>query len=250
MDEDKELQKVLNKLRKLKNLYEGAKKINSEGEANNAASAIQKLLTQYNLSIEEIGEDKEETKINEEFVSGYTYKSIGGKWEHQLVTVICKYNFCKCYLWGDTYKTLLILGKKENLETVKWLRNLLSERFVSFSKQKFKEYQQTENFINHPISKDKYQRSYLIGCSMGLETKLKEEKEFEENKNSKITSLVLRNDSKIVEYVEQKFKTKDGRKSKYHIDEAFESGFHDGKNTELSSPLKSNSNNNNHKSLT
>lgn len=36
------LDSVLKKLRKLQNLYEGAKKINSEGEANAAAAAIQK----------------------------------------------------------------------------------------------------------------------------------------------------------------------------------------------------------------
>lgn len=35
-----EIQDVLKKLRKLQKLYEGAKKINSEGEAENAARAI------------------------------------------------------------------------------------------------------------------------------------------------------------------------------------------------------------------
>lgn len=45
------IEDALKKLKKLKKLYEGAKKINSEGEA---ASAIQRLLVEYNLSMEEV----------------------------------------------------------------------------------------------------------------------------------------------------------------------------------------------------
>ena len=53
--ENENLDIVLKKLRKLQALYEGAKKINSEGEAANAASLINKLLTQYNLTMDQIG---------------------------------------------------------------------------------------------------------------------------------------------------------------------------------------------------
>lgn len=56
---NKKLQNIVNKLRKLQNLYEGAKEINSEGEANAAAAAIQRLLTQYNLSMDEVGQEEE-----------------------------------------------------------------------------------------------------------------------------------------------------------------------------------------------
>lgn len=48
------IEDVLKKLKKLKKLYEGAKKINSEGEAAAAASAIQRLLVEYNISMEEV----------------------------------------------------------------------------------------------------------------------------------------------------------------------------------------------------
>lgn len=72
------LDSVLKKLRKLQNLYEGAKKINSEGEANAAAAAIQRLLIQYNLSMDEIGTDEEKSKdtVLEEKVDGFTYKRV------------------------------------------------------------------------------------------------------------------------------------------------------------------------------
>lgn len=111
-----ELDSVLKKLRKLHKLYEGAKKINSEGEANAAAAAIQRLLTMYNLSMDEIGKEEErKDEILEEKMSGYTYKSIGGEWEFRLLYVLCKWNFCKCFPMGGTYKKLIIFGKKENM---------------------------------------------------------------------------------------------------------------------------------------
>ena len=81
MSDKMSLEKVLSKLAKLKKLYEGAKKINSEGEANNAAVLIQKLLTEYNLTMDEIEtEDEKKSDFIHECLSGYEYKSIGGYW--------------------------------------------------------------------------------------------------------------------------------------------------------------------------
>jgi len=239
------LDNVLSKLRKLKALYEGAKAINSEGEANAAAAAIQRLLIQYNLSMEEIGSDEQKKAdvVIEETTSGFTYKSIGGEWEFRLVYVLCKWNFCKCFQYGKTYKSLLIFGKQENLETVKWLRQLLSERFVSFSKTRYKEYQKTMEYAHKPMSMDKYQRSYLMGCTAGLDSKLKEESDRDkiqdQDYGTKVTALVVRNDSAISEYISNKYKTEKGRRTKVNIDSSYAFGFNDGKNTELHKQVSS-----------
>lgn len=239
------LDSVLKKLRKLQNLYEGAKKINSEGEANAAAAAIQKLLIQYNLSMDEIGTDEEKSKdtVLEEKVDGFTYKSIGGEWEFRLLYVICKWNFCKCFQVGGTYKRLMIFGKKENIETVKWLRSMLSERFVSFSKNRFKEYKKTVEYAMNPISMDKYQRSYLMGCAAGLDAKLKEESDREKAKDdefvAKVTALVVRNDTAVTEYIENKYKVGKGKARRENFDSARAFGFRDGKNTELHKQVSS-----------
>ena len=239
------LDSVLKKLRKLQNLYEGAKKINSEGEANAAAAAIQKLLIQYNLSMDEIGTDEEKSKdtVLEEKVDGFTYKSIGGEWEFRLLYVLCKWNFCKCFQVGGTYKRLMIFGKKENIETVKWLRSMLAERFVSFSKNRFKEYQKTVEYAMKPISMDKYQRSYLMGCAAGLDAKLKEESDREKAKDAefgaKVTALVVRNDTAVTEYIENKYKVGKGKARRENFDSARALGFRDGKNTELHKQVSS-----------
>jgi len=239
-----ELDNVLGKLKKLKALYEGAKEIKSEEEANAAAAAIQRLLVQYNISMEEVERKTEKVdNVLEEPTSGYTYKSIGGIWEFRLLTVICKWNFCKCFTLNKSTKNLLIFGKKENLETVKWLRDFLSDKFVYLSKIRFKEYQKTEEYINRPIGKDKYQRSYLVGCADGLDYKLQEEsdkdKKEDEVLSSKITSLVVRNKYEIEEYISHKYHPVNGRSFTTKINNSYSNGFNDGKNTELHKQVSS-----------
>lgn len=242
-----EMSEVLKKLRKLQNLYEGAKKINSEGEAMAAAAAIQRLLTMYNLSMDEVeqSEAKESDAILEENMSGYTYKTIGGAWEFRLLHVLCKWNFCKCFQVGSTYKKLIIFGKKENIEMVKWLRSMLSERFVEFSKKRYKEYQGTREYAIKPIGKDTYQRSYLIGCAEGLDAKLKEEnrkdRKADGNIGAKVTALVLRNNTAIDEYIGAKYRVGRGRMKREAMTSARAYGYNDGKNTSINRPSASKS---------
>ena len=238
------LDKVMRKIQKLKKLYEGAKKINSEGEAQNAAALIQKLLTEYNLTMEEVGseQEKEDNKVMHENVSGFTYKSIGGIWEQRLTHVICKWNFCKCYIYGKSYKSLIIVGKKDNVEMVKWLLDILKERFVFFSKQRYKEYLKGVGEFEKPMGKEKFQRSYLVGCAMGLDSKLKEQHEREKKEevelSTKITSLVVRNNAAVEEYVENEFGgTSKARRFHENYDSARYKGFEDGKNTDINKPI-------------
>lgn len=53
--------KIIEKLKKLMRLQQSALKIGSEGEANAAAAAISRLLTQYNLSLMDIDPKKEKS---------------------------------------------------------------------------------------------------------------------------------------------------------------------------------------------
>ena len=119
---NEKLDTIQKKLRKLQKMYEGAKAINSEGEAQAAAAAIQRILLEYNITIEEIGVEKDKNVIEQETWSGYTYKSIGGWWEQRLVAVLCRFNFCRCFLLGRSYKTLYIIGTEENRKQVQWFR--------------------------------------------------------------------------------------------------------------------------------
>lgn len=242
MSDKMSLEKVLRKLAKLKNLYEGAKKINSEGEANNAAVLIQKLLTEYNLTMDEIEtDDDKKSDLIHERLSGYEYKSIGGYWELMLTQVVCDYNFCRCFKYGNSYKNLLIIGSKDNVENCKWLVKFLKETFVKLSNVRYKEYCENNMMLKQP-TKDKFQRSYLIGCAQGLRVKFEEEKEererAEKEKASRITALAVRNNEAVNKYVEQQWGGYGkGRSFSVKHDVANAMGVRDGKNTTINKQI-------------
>lgn len=69
METTQDINSILSKLKKLQRLYEGAKAINSEAEAANAAAKIQNLLTQYNLSmadLDAVADNEQATNVVEE----------------------------------------------------------------------------------------------------------------------------------------------------------------------------------------
>ena len=241
MENQEQIDKVLKTLRQLKNMYEGAKKINSEGEAAAAAAAIQRLLLKYNLSMEQVDmTEPDKDPILKENVSGFTYKSIGGDWEMYLTSVLCRHNFCRCLQYGTIHK-LVIVGKRENIETVKWLRDMLSERYVNFSKTKYKEYIESGEYYK-PMSKDRYQRGYLKGCAAGLDAKLTEEEKKDKEQDvefgAKVTALVVRNDAAIEEFIANEWgKLGKSRRSGTRASGAFYEGYEEGKKTEIYKPI-------------
>lgn len=246
-----ELDNVLKKLRKLQKLYEGAKKINSEGEAANAAAAIQRLLAQYNLTMAEVqySKKKEDDGIKEEFCSGFNYPYIEGKWEYRLWYVICKYNFCKCFQYGNSYKRLVLFGKKENLEIVKWLHDTLAERYVEFSRKRFHEYEKTNEYkyVYKRPTIGKFQRSYLLGVVKGLENKLEEiynqDKAKDKVYGDKVTALVVQTNTDIDAFINNKYGgTTAGHRTRgvNGVNGAYSSGVKDGYNTDIHKPIQQN----------
>jgi len=232
---------VLEKLRKLIRMQEGAIKIGSEGEANNAAALIAKLLTKYNLAMADIDmTEKKVQTIEENVLSTFTYKTIGGDWEFRLMYVICKYNFCQCFKYGsNSSHKMVIFGKAENVETVKWINNLLADRFVALGKVHFKEYQLTANYAVNPIGLDTYLRRYLLGCANGLENKFWTEKETEKKRDevygNRITALVVQNAQAIEAYRTEKYgrPTKDRAPVATKIDSIFHKGVKTGMTAQI-----------------
>lgn len=237
MKKEDAIRKIVN----LKKLYEGAKKINSQGEAEAAAILINKLLIQYNLSIDEIDCEKNENSVIQEEMSGYTYKSIGGKWEMYLTKFICKYNFCRCYGYGSVYKKLIIIGEPQNIEIVRWFVETLKRHLVELSKDRYKEYIKNYTGIS-AVSKAKFQRDYLIGAAGGIGDKLREEREKETD--CAVNALVLCKDNNVNKYIQETFGKINKRKAKISFNEAMMTGYRDGRNTNLNRPIESTETNN------
>lgn len=234
---------IMSKIKKLKAMYEGAKKIGSENEAATAAALLNKLLLQYNLSMDELDlSEKPKDPILDEVISGFEYKSIGGEWENRLTNVLCRHNLCQSYVYGGSYKRLLIVGRKENLELVKWLLSMLKERYVAFSKEAYKVYKESSDYKYTRYSKDRFQRSYLLGCAEGLDAKLTEERKREEREDEKfavqVNALVVQNNGAITTYVTEKF-GKTGHRTGGHANaySARKAGYEEGKRTELYKPI-------------
>lgn len=240
-------EKILAKLKKVWEHYEGAMKINSEEEANTAATILQKMLMQYNLTMDEfksqMTNEQRENEVVEEYMSFYTKKSIGGYWELELMKVITKWNLCRTFLSGrKRNKMMVILGRKENVEMCKWLHSMLMERYVRFSRENFAKYQETASWLLEPIGLDTYQRKYLLGCADGLNEKyyIEDQKNRVEDEqfDAQCTALVVRNNGELDLYQEQKWgKIGTFRTSNIRSGEAYHKGVEDGRNTSLHKPL-------------
>ena len=86
-------EKILDKIRKLIRLKESAKKIGSEGEANAAAAAVNRLLTEYNLSLMEVTEDAAAPSLAVGKSAEVSYQdAYGNIWKRDLLRIISEYN--------------------------------------------------------------------------------------------------------------------------------------------------------------
>lgn len=198
-----------------------------EGEVITAAQAITTLLYKYNLEESDISERVE----NPITMAEIEYKSnlMGGKWYSTLVAVITNNNLCKCLisqipgpsgrLKRDKFQ---IIGRKNNIEIVKYMIDSFTNRFYLVGKQKYKSY-------TGELTENKFLRSFLEGCAAGLNQKYKEMQRQYEYCNA----LVVKHDSEIAEYLRD-WNIKKGRASKEQIDNGvYSSGYETGKNTEI-----------------
>ena len=243
MENETKSRKILETLQKMKALYESAKKINNEGEAEAAAAMINKLLIKYNLTMEDIGEKKEELDVIQETISGMNY-AMRGWWEVQLTNVLCRYNLCQSFTYGRNYERIIIVGRKDNVEIVKWLKETLAERYVSISKIRYKQYK--TQFMSGEIkcyempTLHRYQRAYLMGVCSGLDRKLREIKEQNEQKyQEQITALVVNNDAALQKFYDQQG-WHIGKGYKYNstsCSDATRKGYTDGYKANINRPL-------------
>lgn len=168
--------KILGKLRKLMNLQESAESLGNEGEAHAAASAISRLLLEYNLSINDI---PEEEKLNNPVVSEDVpvKRTIPGPWFGNLIECCCNYNFCRALVVNaydfrtKRYKRdyFQIVGRKKNVEVVLYLVSFLENALTVIGRRKWPEYR--NKMIRAgiaPKTEPMYLRSFLAGTVYGL----------------------------------------------------------------------------------
>lgn len=230
MENTQDINSILSKLKKLQRLYEGAKAINSEAEAQNAAIKIQNLLTQYNLSmadLEAVPDNEQKTNVTEERLGSDWWRKCGGAWDQVLISGICKYNYCYAitsqnvrYRINRNGKEVrektqkyIIIGEPQNVEVVKWLFNILADQLYKLALKRYQEYLNDDGQAVMRVFHGRksgctvvrFLRSYLTGAALGVKAKLREERERERQAQVQVSALVLRTDQKINDYVAEKF---------------------------------------------
>ena len=230
METTQDINSILSKLKKLQRLYEGAKAINSEAEAANAAAKIQNLLTQYNLSmadLDSVADNEQATNVVEEKLGDNWARKCGGFWDQLLLYGICKYNFCYVIVSKrheyrvnrngnevcEQRQKYIVIGEPHNIEVVKWLFDVLAGQLYRLALKRYEEYRNDDSqalirsFTGEKrMSPAKFHRSYLAGAAKGVQDRLKEERDRELQAQVQVNALVLRTDQKLNDYVAENYK--------------------------------------------
>lgn len=132
---DEEKKKIIEKIQKLLRLKD---KTTSEGEAYVAACGVHRLLTMYNLSLEDIPEKytEQHAGLKVKKTDLFSYSSVYGTWKRKLLVTICYYNYCRCLV--NTYsKNMCIVGEEQNVAVVKQLFDYLSSAFIRLAGERY-----------------------------------------------------------------------------------------------------------------
>jgi hypothetical protein len=199
--------KILGKLRKLMDLKSSAEELGNIGEANAAAGGISRLLLEYNLSEKDIPErEKIDNPIMMEEIPVFS-NGCKGKWYEQLICVITENNLGQMLVTrkrgkNGRYKKFgfKIVARKQNVEIILYLISMLSNKFLNISENKYKEYRHDTLFRGNgnPITKAVFKKSFLLGCSSGLE------QYYNEKLNTlevEINSLIISNTNEINDFL-------------------------------------------------
>lgn len=189
-------QTIINKIQKLIRLRDGARAVGSEGEANAAAAAIQRLLTEYNMKLSEIEgtpEAEEESCIgrSDNYNTADNYRS---GWKRQLLYAICDYYYCRAYMVTGTPRCA-VYGTEMNRMAVEYAFNFLESVFAHLSVLRFKEQHGTCRVPTR--HRDIWLASYLLGCASGIREKLMSEK------TEQVTGLMVSHGAMIDKYLAQ-----------------------------------------------
>lgn len=223
--------KLIKRIQKLSAKAESSKKIGNIDEAAAFSAKVNELLITHNLAMADLDTDDQDS------VDGIKYTDLGlskkySRWTVNLLTVLCKYNYCKSvYLQTSLKKnktfSATIIGRPENVEVVIYLYEILKREFEKMASVSWKSYLKDireKLVIKFSLSKSSlqykkpwtighaysgrghYMTSFYRGAIQGIISKLDKEMDIaEEAYGSKITDLVIVNDAAVNEYMKENY---------------------------------------------
>lgn len=220
--------KVLDKIRKLLTL--AADPNASEGEIENALKFAQTLMMKHEIEQGDVEMSIDDIAVEE--VDDLWKHGDSRVWLMNLLAVIGKSYNCKilrsgCY--NDCFYKIIgfaddrKLTKEVFLATVPIVRNLIKSRYRAHCK-------------NNPnkIGRVKFTISYQTGFVVGLQQKLKQERDSIlklDQEGAKYELIVIKKDDIIKDWIDRSLKVKSLPSKKFEIDhDAFSQGISDGEN--------------------
>lgn len=239
MKENDKLQHILEKLRKLMALKESALTCGETGEANAAAAGITRLLTEYDLTLQDIPtEQKIVDPIGMETIP-YKFCYMQHPWYWSLLDVVAKYNnadiFRSRYTSGEVEYT--VVGRKKNREVVLYLVSFLANRFINIGRKEYKDWKYWHICMTGktPPSIGTYMKNFLFGCVIGLNDKLKKERDTFDSE--KITALVLTEKAAIEKFMANMDVTEARSLKPKLMEEVVGQGIIEGRNVQINKGL-------------
>ena len=235
-------EKILERIRKLLRLKEGAEKIGSEGEAYAAAQGVHRLLTEYNLSMADIKDEdgKVSMEIGESERINYD-SEYGSRWRRWTMTTIAKYNYCELFTVTGSPKMLLI-GQVDNVAICKELFDYLTKAFRRLSRERYDVALSLDRTLYMDDRKRLWFRSYLEGCAVGLDDNFEAHQVTSEERG-----LMVCHKEAIMDWTKQKHKVRDDGRARHEQKRdmdplAFLTGQADGREISLNKQLKQSQN--------
>ena len=228
--------KIMERIRKLIRLKEST---TSEGEANNAAILVNRLLREYNLSLLDLNDRQREEKFQIKTSGRLSFKdTFGSYWKRDLLRVLCQYNYCRLLIYQGT-TDMIIVGTEENVATVSILYDYLRSAFRRLANKRHLEYVSSKRgYYRTGKYKKKYIRSYLEGVSPGLREQFEAMHDIP-TETVRDTALVLCHSALIDKYLEKIRTCKKVLTRNTQTDySAYYSGMGDGRSISLNRQIK------------
>ena len=192
---------VRDKLRKLLAFEEGAIKMGSLHEAENAAAKAQAILLKYNLDRSQVDKDIPPFIIKKIWTKDVV-KGNEGEWLRRLYQGLCTYNMCDFIILTVTHRKDLeeyaLVGSEENIEMVSYLGDQLIPKLRFLATIAWKDY-------FGPEKKNAFRRGFLSGGAMGIRNKLRTEWEKTQIQSNDIQALIKHNTAALDRYMKDEF---------------------------------------------
>jgi hypothetical protein len=232
-------QTILDKIKKLKALMDGAAKIHSIGESEAAAFKMSELLTKYNLSlldVEQSGDDPDSSAVEiERSPTLNTRSTYGSLWKQRLLYVLADHYFCRMIGIAGSGGKVFLLGTFVNAAITGDLYKSLQSTYLHAAKTSYK---QRKTRLKGGQLTQKYERkyitSYLLGCTAGLKKKL------DDVKLQECTAVAICHNGHIDRYISNNMKLREAparTKKVETVNSAYGEGYRKGRNTELQRTL-------------